>query len=81
MSRLLLHPIARRVRQRPLMVVKPTRFAHVDIAAAERTPAEMLGFAQGRTSDLFTRDGAARRRRHPIYGLKISLRPASVDAA
>jgi hypothetical protein len=41
----LLRPIARRVRQRALVIVEPNPIAHVDIAAAERAFAEVLGLA------------------------------------
>lgn len=37
------------MRHRPLVVVKPHPIAQIDIAAAERAPAEVLGLGHGRS--------------------------------
>ena len=49
------------MRQRLLVILKPSPIVHVDIATAERPFSEVLGFAQSRTGDLFTQAGAARK--------------------
>jgi hypothetical protein len=59
---LLLRPIARRVRQRALVILKPNPITHVDIAAAERAFPEVLGLAQYWAADLPPDDDAARAR-------------------
>jgi hypothetical protein len=59
---LLLRPIARRVRQRALVIVKPNPIAHVDIAVAHRTFPEVFGLGQWRSAHLFADHGAARPR-------------------
>jgi hypothetical protein len=59
---LLLRPIARRVRQRALVIVKPNPIAHVDIAVAHRTFPEVFGLAQSRSGDLFAHAAPARSR-------------------
>jgi hypothetical protein len=58
----LLRPIARRVRQRALVIFKPNAIAHVDVSAAERASPEVLGFAQGRSGDLPAHHAPARAR-------------------
>jgi hypothetical protein len=57
----LLHPIARPVRQRALMIFDSNPIAHVDIAAAHRAFPEVLGLAQWRSGDLPSDDSAARK--------------------
>ena len=49
------------MRQRLLVILKPSPIVHVDIATAERPFSEVLGCAQSRTGDLFTQAGAARK--------------------
>jgi hypothetical protein len=56
-----LRPIARWVRQWLPMFADPSPIAHVDVATAQRTFSEVLGFAQSRTDDLFAHAGAARK--------------------
>jgi hypothetical protein len=55
----LLHPIACRVRQRALMVLKPNPIAHVDVAVTERTFEKVFGLVERRTADLLADHGPA----------------------